>query len=1091
MKKLVWLWVCGWMAVNSFGQKDIISTSSINKRAVDITRMPRDPARLEAEVFAERFGLPVRKVGYGGRIIEIQRIEDGVFPRYNETHNLNAARTVSTDKVWHGSAGGFHLTGNGILVGMWDGALIRTSHREFGSRAYTFDTGMDIDGHPTHVAGTIGASGLNPSSRGMASQCFIEGYDWNSDVAEMRRAASDGLLLSNHSYGYIHGFDYNFELSRWEWYGDVGVDEREDYNFGYYGTDTREWDRAAFDFPYYLILKSAGNDRLEGPPPGTAHHYFEPGRGWLSSTETRDKDGGPAGFDCIGTRATAKNILTVGAINDIPAGYSQPDDVVMTDYSTFGPTDDGRIKPDLVANGEWLISTFDENDSAYNVLEGTSMAAPNVTGSLSLLQELHHRIYGTYLKSATLKGLAIHTADDAGTPGPDYRFGWGLFNTASAASLIAVETSPLLEDSIGNGLERIYSLFAPGDSALRFTLCWTDPVGDLPPLELDPQDLMLVNDLDMRLIRMSDSAVFAPFVLDPADPEAPAVTGDNFRDNLEQIHVPVASRGFYQLRITHKGTLVNNRQAFSLIAEGAGSVYIAGDTTFLDDNNGFLQVTDAPEYPVSQDFNWFLEPVNREPVTLSFTSFSTAPGDTVSVYDGPGREFPLLARFTGDLGNPDTILRSSAGALFITFNANGETGFQGFSARYCTSPPDETPEIRGEEYPCFGSSEVYFFRPRPETDYRWDFSGNMADSAVISPSSALVRITEESFTVSLTPLNRCGAGEPVTRPINALTSVPGIEPVIQGDSVPCLGQTSLYTVENETGVTYWWKLPVGYTGRSDSSSIAVKPDKTTGVIAVIPANSCGEARKIELLVKPRALPEIPLISSDRISPCENAVTAFRTQPAEGVTYRWDAEPGWEIIGPDSLSEVTVHVGEGSSGRVFLTATNQCGDTKTSRNYILSREPVQPILRKQSSPYEGLEELVVRNPDAYELISWYRNDTRIEGYHEPALVIHRNGEYFVEVTNIEGCTNSLESAQKFLVDNAELLYSISTASDGHIRIRNDDTRPARIHAYDLTGRVVYSNDLQPGTTEFRTHRRGLLIFRIEGDESVKSQMIFVH
>ena len=99
MKKLVWLLVCGWMAVNSFGQKDIISTSSINKRAGDIARMPRDPARLEAEVFAERFGLPVRKVGYGGRIIEIQRIENGIIPRYNETHNLNAARTVSTDRV--------------------------------------------------------------------------------------------------------------------------------------------------------------------------------------------------------------------------------------------------------------------------------------------------------------------------------------------------------------------------------------------------------------------------------------------------------------------------------------------------------------------------------------------------------------------------------------------------------------------------------------------------------------------------------------------------------------------------------------------------------------------------------------------------------------------------------------------------------------------------------------------------------------------------------------------------------------------------------------------------------------------------------
>ena len=98
---------------------------------------------------------------------------------------------------------------------------------------------------------------------------------------------------------------------------------------------------------------------------------------------------------------------------------------------------------------------------------------------------------------------------------------------------------------------------------------------------------------------------------------------------------------------------------------------------------------------------------------------------------------------------------------------------------------------------------------------------------------------------------------------------------------------------------------------------------------------------------------------------------------------------------------------------------------------------------------------------------------------------------MEVTNSEGCTNSPESAQKFLVNNTSLLYSIATGSDGLIRVRNDDTSPALIRAFDLTGRVVYADELQSGTTEFRTSRRGLLIFRIEGDETVKTQMIFVH
>ena len=72
---------------------------------------------------------------------------------------------------------------------------------------------------------------------------------------------------------------------------------------------------------------------------------------WVSSTAYREPDGGTDGYDCIGNRGVAKNILTVGAVKDIPAGYSTPADVIIEDYSGWGPTDDGRIKPDIVANG--------------------------------------------------------------------------------------------------------------------------------------------------------------------------------------------------------------------------------------------------------------------------------------------------------------------------------------------------------------------------------------------------------------------------------------------------------------------------------------------------------------------------------------------------------------------------------------------------------------------------------------------------------------------------------------------------------------------------------------------------------------------
>lgn len=1089
MKKILWLVLCSMMVTYTKAQHAVISRSSVEERMKILGDLPRDPMKVEAESFARQFGIPDREVDPSGKIREIWRIQPNRRPLFMCTHNIDAARTVSTYEVWNGGIDGLDLRGSNILVAVWDGGRIRTTHVEFGTRAYTFDSGYDVVGHATHVAGTIGATGLEPDATGMANLCLIEGYDWHNDNIEMREAAEDGLLISNHSYGFIQGFDYNSSERRWEWFGDIDIDEKEDYKFGFYGTDARIWDDIAYDNPYYTIVKSAGNDRLEGPASGGIHYVWD--NGWKESNAVRDKDGGPGGFDCIGTQSTSKNIMSVGAVRDIAKGYEVPGDVEMTDFSVFGPTDDGRIKPDIVGNGASLYSTYYNNDNDYDHSSGTSMSAANVAGSLALLQELHYTSFNSYLKSSTLKGLVLHTADDAGNPGPDYRFGWGLLNTFKAAQFISDDQKIILEDSITDHSKNDYRFYAPGDSAVRITICWTDPQGPILLPSLDPQDLVLVNDLDIRLINLNDSSIYEPYILIPETPNEPAVKGDNFRDNVEQIYIPVLENGYFDLVITHKDTLVDAVQHYSLIIDGIQQVFVAEDSTYLDNNNGYLLVTDAPEYPLDKRFVWLVEPQNQQPVSLHFTEFSTDVNDFVTIYDGRDATAPVLASFSGTLINPDTLITSTSGSLFLEFSTGTETGFKGFSSRYCTTPPEETIEILGKENPCHFTTELYYFVELPETDYQWILSGNIEDSATVDQNSVDLQIPADPFLLGVTPSNRCGSGIITERTIEPLTTPPVIDQVMEGDTIPCTNAPSLFRVEEDSSVTYEWILPGGWEGASDSASIWITPEKEAGTITVIPSNSCGTSEGISLSVDPMSLPRVPVIESDRISPCENSEQLFYILAEEEVDYSWEVEPGWEIIGPDTLSSVLVEIGDGAAGRMFLSASNRCGDTLTSRNFLLSLSPNPPVLIRQPSIYGDLKEIVIRDYSDYAQVRWYRNDSLIQDFDEEYLVLQRNGTYRVEVANSQGCWASTPESNWIQMNEETLVYNISTGSEGIIKIENDSNAPALMQVFDLTGRMVSSEEIQQGTTLFNTHRRGLLIFRIEGRSHLKTQMIFVH
>jgi hypothetical protein len=595
---------------------------------------------------------------------------DGSPKYYTVYNNIIAAATTRANQLWAGGASGLNLSGSSAnmknKLAIWDGGQVLATHVELIGRITQVDGASTLSDHATHVTGTMMASGVNPIAKGMAYGLQgILAYDFNNDVSEMTSAAAN-LVLSNHSYGIISGWYYNSAPSdgsaaRWEFRGRFG--DNEDYKFGYYDDVAKQLDDIAYNAPYYLIVKAAGNNRSENGPAVGAAYYRYNASGVMASAGVRPTGiSSNDGYDIIPTDANAKNILTIGAVSGITGGYSKPTDVVMSDFSSWGPTDDGRIKPDLVADGVNVTSCISTGNSDYQSESGTSMATPNTTGSLLLLQEYYSKLKsGTFMRSATLKGLAIHTAEEAGdAPGPDYRFGWGLLNVEKGAAVInaavnsnnaATSGHLLYENTLVNGGTFSKTVVASGKGQLSATICWTDLSGavTLVANALNDRTIKLVNDLDIRITK--GTSTYFPWTLDPNNPAGAAVKGDNIRDNVERIDVDSVVPGqTYTITVSHKGTLSGGSQAYSLLVSGVG---------------GTAYCTSAPTSTTGTriDSVGFSNIQNRNAAgCTSYKDFTNITGDIE-----PNKAIPLSVKVNScDGTNANKIVK-----VFIDYNNNG------------------------------------------------------------------------------------------------------------------------------------------------------------------------------------------------------------------------------------------------------------------------------------------------------------------------------------------------------------------------------------------------------------------------------------
>lgn len=523
---------------------DLIKLEAL-KREFSTTAKLEKAAAIAA---AKLNGWDIYRKNSDGSYDELMALSLDGKPIYYSLDNVNAAKSTRANHLHSGGTLGLNLNGQGMYSGVWDGGPTRVSHQEFGGRMIISDNTTALNDnsfHATHVTGTIGASGVQANAKGMAPQSTVKTFDWNNDTSEVVAEAAAGLLLSNHSYGIPLGSIPG------SWYA------------GAYSGPARIWDQIAYNAPYYLMVASAGNDGNNTNPAPLTN-----------------------GYDKLTGNKTCKNNLVVANAQD--ANVDTEGNLIsvsINSSSSEGPTDDRRIKPDITGNGSGLTSSTDASNSSYASLTGTSMASPNVMGTLILLQQHYNNVNNRFMKAATLKALACHTADDKGKVGPDPVWGWGLLNAKKAAQAISQNglQSWITEETLKQGETFVFTAQSDGINPLIASICWTDVPGTANNGSLNSTTPALVNDLDIRITK--DGITYYPWKLQSAANLAAINTEDNNVDNVERINVNAPS-GTYTITVTHKGTLQQGSQNFGFVVTGLSSAFSLASTS--DDQTACL-----------------------------------------------------------------------------------------------------------------------------------------------------------------------------------------------------------------------------------------------------------------------------------------------------------------------------------------------------------------------------------------------------------------------------------------------------------------------------------------------------------------------
>ena len=449
----------------------------------------------------------------------VELISAPAEPEDTRGRNLHRSNGLDTQ-----TTAGRDYTGKNIGVLCRDDGVVGP-HIDFQGRIDNSFAGGNGPSHGDGVAGIMaGAGNLNPAMRGMAAEAnlYVVNYAASFLDPETQILINSGAVqITNSSYS-------------------------NGCNAGY-TTITQTVDTQAKDIPTLLHVFSAGNSNNNNCGYGA-------GSQWGNIT---------------GGHKQGKNVIATANVFF---------DGSLVNSSSRGPAHDGRIKPDIAANGQNQNSTNENN--TYQSFGGTSAAAPGIAGISAQLYEAYGNLNGgAFPPSALIKSTLLNTASDYGNVGPDYKFGWGIVNGLRAAKLI--EDGRHLTATVTQGTSNNHTINVPtGTTQVRFMVYWSDTPA-APGVIKD-----LVNDLDL-VVTDPSNGTHLPWILD-STPNAttldlPATNGIDHLNNMEQVVLNNPLVGNYDIEISGFDVPVGPQEyivLYEIISEKLTLTYPNGGESF-------------------------------------------------------------------------------------------------------------------------------------------------------------------------------------------------------------------------------------------------------------------------------------------------------------------------------------------------------------------------------------------------------------------------------------------------------------------------------------------------------------------------------